>query len=93
MRPIVHPTALMAYLENELAATKKELADMKKDLIATHEELGRVYETLSITRQELDLMTHDALDGEIALMMEENRQTVDMEIDEPEEEAPLWKRL
>lgn len=75
MRPRIHPSAMVPYLEKELAAAKEEAERLRKELAATKEELGILRNTrnelelkkgeLAVTRQDLDHMTLETLEAEI----------------------------
>lgn len=74
MPPIVHPKFRMAYLEAELAATKKELEEVKKELKALR--LGENSWHLEGEVIASDEMSFASLGAEIRALMEENQRTL-----------------
>lgn len=79
MRPRIHPSAMVPYLEKELAAAKEEAEDLRKKLEVAKEELDILRDhnfgarkalelkqgELEATRQDLDHMTLETLEAEI----------------------------
>ena len=65
MRPRIHPSAMVPYLEKEVAAAKEEAERLRKELAAMKEELELKKGELSATRQDLDHTTLESLEAEI----------------------------
>lgn len=65
MRPRIHPSAMVPYLEKEVAAAKEEAERLRKELAAMKEELELKKGELAATRQDLDHTTLESLEAEI----------------------------